>query len=846
MLPKVSLLDELRRGGYEASLIATFNAYLPFYEEVVLRRLQNAGVRNNVLLMDARQYGISIETHPPRLAGRHYTLLPVRVGAAFHPKVILLVGKQKAAVLVGSHNVTLAGFGFNRELTNLITAKDERDAQARSVARSVWQEVQHWVTNLVEAPRNAKEVIRRIVETAPWLDEPATPSAELSVLAGRPGGTPLWEQIKRELGSAVTSVTVAGAFFDKELEFLRTVRRDYKQAKVTVAVDPATVVLSPLAKALKGVAFVRGDRLGEEDGAGTGRRYLHAKSIYLRGKSGVAAFATGSANPSAPAWLRSDVSANVELMVAQFGKAAVDTAKILGFADLEGGEPLIARDWQQVGANVTNEADGAAPSHRFGVAVAEAGGISVDSRLLRGLNVRRVLLRLRDTAEQVQAEPPVLDGEQAFIDCDEAIVPKTSMVELWGAKGIIAQCLVHHVREVEEHSRTGTQRKFRDALQSLHTDSPNIELLIHCIDKIVFTPERAEEIRPRRPADTKPDAAEEPDTLAIDVADVKKRGRKHRLRHASDFGYLLDTLIYHLRVQDDRIIEEQDLFGRNEEEQVGKDDDERKERPRMTVEEQVALLQLCHRKVATVISRMIAQMEAYHDGQQTLFDVLVRLLAVLAVLRELRSCDGRVAWVQKGQTTVPEEERLRLLDETVLNLFERNPRDKNSSMLNLEPLGEDFKMSDDVARLKGLILWLGWDCGLTFDAHAPFNESREERDERLRNNAIILALAQMIQSEEVVIDEARRSIGSLTSSELTWLEGIKNLDALCHENARDPSVLEPAETAEPGDIAVHKGLKQWDLRVVASNDGNRISLIRLDSYDETMGYRPDHLSVFRM
>ena len=35
MLPRLSLLDELRRGGYEASLITTFNAYLPFYEEVV-------------------------------------------------------------------------------------------------------------------------------------------------------------------------------------------------------------------------------------------------------------------------------------------------------------------------------------------------------------------------------------------------------------------------------------------------------------------------------------------------------------------------------------------------------------------------------------------------------------------------------------------------------------------------------------------------------------------------------------------------------------------------------------------------------------------------------------------
>jgi len=36
---ELSLLEALRDGGYEASVITTFNAYLPFYEEVVLRHL---------------------------------------------------------------------------------------------------------------------------------------------------------------------------------------------------------------------------------------------------------------------------------------------------------------------------------------------------------------------------------------------------------------------------------------------------------------------------------------------------------------------------------------------------------------------------------------------------------------------------------------------------------------------------------------------------------------------------------------------------------------------------------------------------------------------------------------
>ena len=147
MLPRISLLDELRKGGYEASLITTYNAYLPFYEEVVLRRLVNAGVRHNVLMMDASQYAYSLTANPPRLAGRHYTLMPVKVNGAFHPKLVVLTGKQKGLILVGSHNMTLAGFGFNRELTNLVRIQGTEDLEGIALARAVWAEVEYWLSH---------------------------------------------------------------------------------------------------------------------------------------------------------------------------------------------------------------------------------------------------------------------------------------------------------------------------------------------------------------------------------------------------------------------------------------------------------------------------------------------------------------------------------------------------------------------------------------------------------------------------------------------------------------------------------------------------------------------------
>ena len=73
----ISILEEISRGGYEASLITTYNAYIPFYEEVVLPKLMRSGVRHNVLMMDARQCVASLSQSIPRASGRLYSLLPM-------------------------------------------------------------------------------------------------------------------------------------------------------------------------------------------------------------------------------------------------------------------------------------------------------------------------------------------------------------------------------------------------------------------------------------------------------------------------------------------------------------------------------------------------------------------------------------------------------------------------------------------------------------------------------------------------------------------------------------------------------------------------------------------------
>ena len=264
MLPKISLLDELRKGGYEASLITTFNAYLPFYEEVVLRCLVNAGVRHNVLLMDAGQYAHSLASYPPRLAGLDYTLMPVKVAGAFHPKLIFLAGKRKGLILVGSHNMTLAGFGFNRELTNLIRIQGEEDAEGISVALAVWTEIEYWIAHFgVNVPDHVFRMVDRVKGFAPWLNGDAGIASDIRLLASRPGARTLWEQLTDLVDSKVVAhVALGGAFFDQDLRFLERVLQDLAPDRFNIAIDPNTVQIPLCARTFSGASLVRAESLG--------------------------------------------------------------------------------------------------------------------------------------------------------------------------------------------------------------------------------------------------------------------------------------------------------------------------------------------------------------------------------------------------------------------------------------------------------------------------------------------------------------------------------------------------------------------------------------------------------
>lgn len=232
--------------------------------------------------------------------------------------------------------------------------------------------------------------------------------------------------------------------------------------------------------------------------------------------------------------------------------------------------------------------------------------------------------------------------------------------------------------------------------------------------------------------------------------------RKYRLSHTDDLSYLLDVLIYHLRpeveITSDLSYESRDAKGRNEEEQIGtEDDEERSDEGQFNEEMASKTLALCHAKVRLLVSRMIKQMENLHERKSTMNEIIIRLTGVLAVLRQVRNCDGKVVWIKS------------------------------------------------------------------------FFESSEEHKEMMRNNAFMVALAQLIKNDAVVIKEARQSIGAHCITDwLTWLlKANKKLD----EWLEHPEILKEVKEAHAGDIALHKHNNNLKARLIRHCNAQKVSLV---------------------
>ena len=541
----LSLLDALSETGFQASVIATYCCYFPFYEEVVLRRLLSNGCTNNILMVDATlcAEAFASDDARPRRAGLDYTLVPVQMPrGAFHPKLIVALGKSKGALFVGSHNATLAGFGLNDEVTNEFRIGRAGARQGGDTFRAALDYLQGFVPRGIT---HVGEVFGRARRILAWLDDPVAVGANERVfLTTRGDDAELWGQIRRLIPKRPTMAFVCGPFFDKNLEFLQRVLNDVRPRRLVVGIDPESVVLDPATvHKLRGARFVNiGGITRLPNERCSGGRYLHAKILWFVASDGEL-LVTGSANPSRAAFLSDSERRNAEAVVVDLRKGA---GNLLALDELVTAPEVEAKDWTRVSERQVERA-GDDPDARGAVvlAVPSDNGFVLDQPIDAGMSFDAFASNGGAIGEAVThvADSLVLEAPEAVRNTAHTLRARDP-----GERPILV--LVHRPGAVDKNVEGNLQRELRRALGALEEDPTKLDMLLKLTEKVIFDSDdgvRPESASLKQKAHTSVEKSPErgPESLAVDAVG-RRASRKKKWLASGDILVLLDALMYRL------------------------------------------------------------------------------------------------------------------------------------------------------------------------------------------------------------------------------------------------------------------------------------------------------------
>lgn len=818
-----SLLEHVAEPGFRASVITTYSCYFPFYEEVVLRRLMAAGCTHNVLMVDATRCAeaFAIEELRPRRAGRDYTLIPVKVGGAFHPKLLLRFGKSKGSLLVGSHNMTLSGFGLNDEVTNVFRL----EGAALRAGGAPFRQALDYLAGFV--PANLPDVVEAFEGVklgVPWLDGPLGPgSQDRQLLTEASAGPDLWSKVTPLLPKDVSTAFVGGPFFDPALALVRRVQREVRPKRLVIGIDPESVEIDPVEAAkLEGVDWVNIAGVPaiplRRDGAS---RYLHAKVFWFASKQ-EELLVTGSANPSVAAFFAAPDARNAEAVVADRSKGA---AEKLGMDALLGAPAVTDTDWNAVAARRK-----AAPS----ATIEESRRIYIATPTPTGFLAQeplRVGLVLHGAGDMDAPLGDAIVREAGVVDAADAVRDGARYLDV-RSPDEHTLVVVHRTEDIAKNLSGDTRKALRQALGTLEEDPTQLEALLKLTEKVIFDSDDVVRTTPLRPT-TGPGADEEaapaPASLALEAAGRKSSSRRTRSLASGDIVVLLDALMRRLgegltTTSSPRVC--------NEEEEIGADDEEGGELAREAPDFEV-LAKACRGKVRRLIKRMQEQFELAAAPDRARRGI-VQLAAVLGVIRTLRFVEQRPEWKRMHHELVDRIDEWNLLQVAAIAVA-WGP-DALAPRAIAEASGEGFA---ELSMVLGLLAWLAWDVETDISVASQRGGLEGLEDQQWYAVQLLAALSSWLVDDDAawtILEESIARTPRLRVDGERW--------SAVHRAALETFALlaltpdEHRQTARrvmPGDLVVLSARESPRVRVVLDvrqgSDGGKVVMLAPDATD---------------
>lgn len=836
-IASTSLLEHISESGFRSSVFTTYSCYFPFYEEVILRRLMAAGCVHNVLLVDATRCAeaFAVEELRPRRAGRDYTLIPVKVGGTFHPKLFLRLGKSKGSLLVGSHNVTLSGFGLNDEVTNIFRL----EGAALRVHGAVFRQAMDYLGQFMP-PRlpDVVEAFEGVRLGVPWLDGPlGVGSQERQLLTESDTGDDLWSQVAPLIPEDVKTAFVGGPFFDPTLAMVRRLQREVRPKRLVIGIDPSAAEIDPIeAGKLDGVEWVNIAGVPQIPQRREGvSRALHAKVFWFAGMHDEL-LVTGSANPSVAAFFASPDLRNAEAVVADQTKGAADRLHIEALLAAPAVTPT---EWREVAARRESAPKpGADEPRRILIATPTPTGFIAQDSLEVGLVFDAMDGQDTPLGKVVAVGGGILKATDSIRDAARYLEARSGPVHML--------VVIHRTEDIAKNLGGDTRKALRHALGALEEDPTQLVALLKLTEKVIFDSGDIVRTTPLRSADSVDAGREEPTaptSLALEAAGRKNPSARKQSLANGDIVVLLDALMRRLG---EGLVASSAPRPRSEEEEIGADEENGGDLTPGAVDLEV-LAKACRGKVRRLVKRMAGQLELAKESANARRGI-VQLAAVLGVIRTLRIIEQRSEWKRARQELVDRDDEWSLFQDAVIAIAWG--ADAMAARAVAERDGEGFA---ELSMVIGLLAWLAWDV----ETDIPLVSRRVGLDESDEDQwyavQLLAALGPWLvedSSAQAILQESVTRTPRVHIDGVRWLD--RHLDALEALTRRLTSAHElgtHGRAVEPGDLVVLRDDEvprvRVALAVVGRIDDGRITIFDPEAKNKTRHFLASRVTTLQ-
>lgn len=290
-------------------IILTYNIDLMFVQSMLLPKLKKIGHPNLLIFADINRATETFQTQHQWVQGigTRYRLIPVPMDkhGSFHPKAILLTSEEQAMLIVGSGNLSFAGWRENGETWIKYQTEEITEKPAFSAFHQ-------YLDRIVESIPLNKSITSAIEKAFSGKWEEQLPSSDI-IIGRMQDETTLVDQMFESMDIlGLERVTICTPFFDPEGDAIKEIFARTRKCSMRVLVQNKRTNLSREAadKLPKEISVLPVEYIREE---GEHRSFLHSK-FYAFEKSDTVELFVGSANCSRAALMSSGNMGNAELL----------------------------------------------------------------------------------------------------------------------------------------------------------------------------------------------------------------------------------------------------------------------------------------------------------------------------------------------------------------------------------------------------------------------------------------------------------------------------------------------------------------------------------------------------